>query len=45
MTNELLYEIGITLVPGIGNIGGKKLIAYCGGAEAVFKEKNAILKL
>ena len=44
MTNELLYEIGITLVPGIGNIGGKKLIAYCGGAEAVFKEKKRNLE-
>ncbi len=44
MTNDLLYKIGITLVPGIGNIGGKKLIAYCGGAEAVFKEKKRNLE-
>ena len=39
----LLYQIGITLIPGIGDINGKKLIAYCGGAEAVFKEKKAVL--
>ena len=28
------------MVSGIGSIGAKKLIAYCGGAEAVFKEKK-----
>jgi len=42
----LLYQIGITLIPGIGDINGKKLIAYCGGAEAVFKEKRpALMKI
>ncbi len=44
MTNDLLYEIGVTLVPGVGVVGGKKLIAYCGGAEAVFKEKKRNLE-
>lgn len=43
---ELKYQIGITLLEGIGSIGAKKLIAYCGGAEAVFKEKkSALLKI
>ncbi len=42
----LVYQIGITLIPGIGDINGKKLIAYCGGAEAVFKEKKkALMKI
>ena len=42
----LVFQIGITLIPGIGDINGKKLIAYCGGAEAVFKEKKkALLKI
>lgn len=36
----LIYNIGITLIPGIGDINGKKLIAYCGSAEAIFKEKK-----
>ena len=40
---ELKYQIAITLLEGIGSIGAKKLIAYCGGAEAVFKEKKAAL--
>lgn len=38
--DQLLYEIGITLLPGVGDVNAKKLIAYCGGAEAVFKEKK-----
>ncbi len=42
----LQYQIGITLLPGIGDVIGKKLIAYCGGAEAVFKQKkNALEKV
>ena len=33
----LRYEIALTFLPGIGDITGKKLVAYCGGIEAVFK--------
>ena len=40
MNNQLLYEVALTLVPGVGDVNAKKLIAYCGGAEAVFKEKK-----
>ncbi|NLO52823.1 MAG: DNA-protecting protein DprA [Bacteroidales bacterium] len=40
----LEYQIGITLLPGVGDVIGKKLIAYCGGAEAVFKEGRASLE-
>jgi len=36
----LLFQIAITLIPGIGDITGKKLIAYCGSVEAVFNEKK-----
>ena len=43
MTNQKLYEIALTLVPGIGVVNGKKLVAYCGGAEAVFCEKKDAL--
>ncbi len=35
-----LYELAITLVPFVGNKTAKSLIAYCGGAEAVFKENK-----
>lgn len=42
----LLYKLGIGLIPGIGDVRAKKLIAYCGGAEAVFKEhKRLLLKI
>ena len=39
----LLYQIGIGLIQGIGDVRAKKLIAYCGGVEAVFKEKKSLL--
>lgn len=41
--DELLYQIGITLIPGIGDVTGKKLLAYCGSLEAVFSEKKSAL--
>ncbi|MDZ7741951.1 MAG: DNA-processing protein DprA [Bacteroidota bacterium] len=40
---ELIYQIASTRIPGVGDIVGKKLIAYCGGPEAVFKEKKSNL--
>lgn len=42
--NSLLYKIGITLLPGVGNISAKNLIAYCGSAEAVLTEKKSRLE-
>lgn len=40
MNDHLLHSIALTLVPGIGDIYGRKLIQHCGSAEAVFKEKK-----
>ncbi len=40
---ELRYNIGITLIKGIGNSLAKNLIAYLGSSEAVFKEKQHVL--
>lgn len=40
---KLLYQIALTLVPGVGCILAKKLVACCGSAEAVFREKNRLL--
>ena len=40
---ELVYKIGIELIPKVGSISAKKLIAYCGSAEAVFKQKKGSL--
>lgn len=36
----MIYQVALTLIPGIGDVQGKKLIAYCGGVEAVFREKK-----
>lgn len=40
----LLYQIALTLVPGVGDILGKKLVSYCGSAEAVFREPARLLR-
>ena len=44
MTEQKLYEIALTLIPNIGDVNGKKLVAYCGGAEAVFCESKKALQ-
>ena len=38
------YEIALSLTPGIGDVLGKKLIAYCGSAEAVFRENKKLVR-
>lgn len=46
MDESLKYKIALCLVPGVGPITAKKLIAYCGSPEAVFREKKqALLKI
>ncbi|HYX08074.1 MAG TPA: DNA-processing protein DprA, partial [Bacteroidales bacterium] len=43
---NLKYKIGISLLPLVGGITARKLIAYAGSAEAVFNEKKtALLKI
>jgi DNA processing protein len=41
---QLLYQIGLTLIPGVGDILGRKLVLTCGSAEAVFHEPHRSLK-
>jgi DNA processing protein len=41
--NTLRYKIGIGLIPKIGPVLTKRLIAYCGSAEGVFREKRTHL--
>ena len=38
MSEEKRYQIAVSLILGVGDVIGKKLIAYCGSAEAVFDE-------
>ena len=44
MKQERIYQIAVTLIPGIGDISGKRFIAYCGGVEAIFKETRSSLE-
>ncbi len=44
MNKELVFQIGLTLIKGVGPITAKKLVSYCGGTEAVFREKVSLLK-
>lgn len=39
----LQYQIALTLLPHIGPKLGRELVAYCGGPEAVFREKAPYL--
>jgi len=45
MSNDsLVYQLAMTMVPGIGAITARKLIGYVGSPEAVFSEKPATLR-
>ena len=41
--DELLHVLALQHVSNIGDVGAKKLIAHCGSAQAVFKEKKHVL--
>ena len=43
MAQSLLHCIALTLLPRVGDIAAKKLIAHCGSAEAVFEAKKSHL--
>lgn len=46
MTENLFYKVAISLIPGIGGILARNLIAYTGSAEAVFAEPyKALVKI
>lgn len=42
--HHLLLKIGITLIPGIGPVIGKKLIQYFGSLEELFRQRPKSLK-
>jgi DNA processing protein len=45
-TESLRYKIGVGMIPKIGPVLTKRLIAYCGSAEGVFKERqNHLVKI
>ena len=46
MSEELLYQIALTQLKGVGSVMAKNLIAYCGSAKNVFtSDKNKLEKI
>lgn len=43
-SNEKLYQIALTLLPNVGDVLAKNLVAYCGSAENVFKASKSKLE-
>lgn len=41
---ELIYQIGLTLIPNVGDVNAKSLVSYCGSASEVFKTKEKLLQ-
>ncbi|MEO7767884.1 MAG: DNA-processing protein DprA [Ferruginibacter sp.] len=44
MTNDLLHQIALTLVPNIGDVHAKALVNRFGNAESIFKAKRKDLE-
>lgn len=43
MQSSVSYQIALTQLPRVGPVKAKILLAYCGDAEAVFREKQSAL--
>jgi len=44
MTNDLLYQIALSLVPNIGDVHAKALVSRYGDAESIFRAKRKDLE-
>ena len=44
MTDKQIYQIGLTMINGVGDILARHLLQSLGDAEAIFKEKQALLE-
>lgn len=44
MTDELFYQIALTMINGVGGILSRQLLSAFGNAESVFKEKRQVLE-
>lgn len=44
MTDKQIYQIGLTMINGVGDILARHLLQSLGDAEAVFTEKQALLE-
>ncbi|MGM9759389.1 MAG: DNA-processing protein DprA [Parabacteroides sp.] len=44
MTDPRIYQIALTMIPGVGDVLARQLLQQCGNAEAVFQEKKQLLE-
>ncbi len=44
VSEKLIYQIGLTLIPGVGDVLGRKLVTLCGSPEAIFREPKHHLR-
>ncbi len=40
MIEEKVYQIALSMVPGIGDINARKLVSYCGSASEIFNKNR-----
>jgi DNA processing protein len=46
MDDEKLYQVSLSMIPGVGDIIAKTLVSYCGSAREIFKKnKNQLSKI
>lgn len=46
MDDERIFQVALTMVPGIGDITAKTLVSYCGSAKEIFKKnRNHLSKI
>jgi DNA processing protein len=43
MDDEKLYQVALSMIPGIGDVIAKTLVSYCGSAREVFKKNKSQL--
>ena len=44
MTDKRIYQIGLTMIEGVGDVLARHLLEVLGDAEAVFAEKPRLLE-
>ena len=46
MDDDKIYQVALSMVPGIGDVTAKTLISYCGSAHEIFKKnRNQLSKI
>ena len=44
MEKELLYQVALTFITGVGDVLAKKLVSFCGSPELIFREPKKMLR-